>query len=207
MFKNPVYIAVVCRNTYVRKIVMKRSAFFAYVVFPALLFFPPTATVFPTAMGPGGVFQTEAIDTSRDPRGVGRKIIKYILHGAAYDAAHVVIPLLWGGGATTDYIPFLVIGMGAFQGNTNMTSILFSDCGVTNIEASAFEACTNLEAVILPDSIRTIGRRSFADCTSLTTVIIPDGARKINFLEDCFKNTKLSPRSQAALKARGWQGL
>ena len=51
--------------------------------------------------------------------------------------------------------------------------------GVTSIENYAFEYCTNLTSVIIPDSVTSIGDGVFTGCESLTNVTIPDSVTSI----------------------------
>ncbi len=50
---------------------------------------------------------------------------------------------------------------------------------VTKIGDSAFESCTELKSVSLPDGLTQIGDRAFYNCTSLTEVNIPDTVTEI----------------------------
>ena len=51
--------------------------------------------------------------------------------------------------------------------------------GVTSITAYAFYGYENLNAVILPSRLTSIGTSAFAFCTSLTDIAIPDNVTKI----------------------------
>ena len=50
---------------------------------------------------------------------------------------------------------------------------------VTNIGNSAFEGCTGLTSIPIPDSVTSIGSSAFEDCTGLTSVTIPDSVTSI----------------------------
>ena len=50
---------------------------------------------------------------------------------------------------------------------------------MTSIGKSAFEDCTKLNSVTIPDSVTSIGDWAFKDCTSLTSVTIPDSVTSI----------------------------
>ena len=72
------------------------------------------------------------------------------------------------------------IGFRAFQKCTNLTNVTIPD-GVTTIGDYAFSACTNLTNVIIPNSVITIGSSVFDWCTNLTNVTIPDGVTSIGY--------------------------
>jgi hypothetical protein len=50
---------------------------------------------------------------------------------------------------------------------------------VTDIEDIAFNHCTNLTSVTIPDGVTNIGARAFQSCTSLTNVTIGNGVTSI----------------------------
>lgn len=50
---------------------------------------------------------------------------------------------------------------------------------VTAIAASAFKDCTQLESIIIPESVKTIHAEAFSGCTALTSVTIPDSVTQI----------------------------
>ena len=56
---------------------------------------------------------------------------------------------------------------------------------VTSIGRYAFEYCTGLVSVDIPDSVTSIGYRTFYGCTGLVSVDIPDGVTSIG--EDAFR--------------------
>lgn len=57
-----------------------------------------------------------------------------------------------------------------FRGNTNIASFdeLSYFTGLTQIPANAFNGCTALEAITLPNTVTTIGNYAFQNCSSLT---------------------------------------
>jgi len=65
-------------------------------------------------------------------------------------------------------LPVTGIGNGAFQNCTSLTSVTIPD-GVTVIGSQAFQSCKNLTSVTIPDSVTSIGGSAFFECTSLTT--------------------------------------
>ena len=50
---------------------------------------------------------------------------------------------------------------------------------VTAIRSQAFQSCTGLTSVTIPDSVTTIGNFAFRSCTGLTSVTIPDSVTTI----------------------------
>ena len=71
-----------------------------------------------------------------------------------------------------------------FKGNTTITSFdeLKYFTGLTTIESGAFNGCTNLKTVIVPEGVETIADEAFKGCTELLTVSLPDGLTKIGSL-------------------------
>ena len=70
------------------------------------------------------------------------------------------------------------IGYDAFNDCTELTSITIPD-GVTCIGNSAFSYCTSLETVTIPNSVTQIYPRAFYDCTLLKEVTIPASVTSI----------------------------
>jgi len=109
-----------------------------------------------------------------------------------------------GIGTCTDTVLYLNMPVknGAFRGNTNITAV-YMGSGVTfikiptntsryeyydhGLEANAFQGCTNLKKVVLPDTITAIWAYTFQDCTSLETIVIPENVLCI--MENAFTNT------------------
>ena len=75
----------------------------------------------------------------------------------------VNVPATLGGYKVTS------IGYSAFEGCTNITSIRIPD-SVTEIGSSAFKGCTKLKIIRIPDSVTSIDSFVFEGCTSLENV-------------------------------------
>ncbi len=71
-----------------------------------------------------------------------------------------------------------VIGESAFEGCTGLTAITIPE-GVTTIEDWAFQGCIGLTAITFPESVTTIGEGAFYDCAGLTNVKIGNGVTAI----------------------------
>jgi hypothetical protein len=73
--------------------------------------------------------------------------------------------------------------VGAFQGCTGLTSITIPN-SVTSIAEEAFYNCTGLTIVTIPNSVTSIGKRAFASCYRLTSITIPNSVTSI--VEEAF---------------------
>lgn len=71
-----------------------------------------------------------------------------------------------------DYVPNR-----AFQ-ESNIQAMVIPD-GVTSIGYFAFCDCANLTSVTIPNSVKSIEYGAFRDCSSLTSIIIPDSVINI----------------------------
>ena len=64
------------------------------------------------------------------------------------------------------------IGNNAFQRCSSLTSITIPE-GVTSIGQYAFDGCSGLTSITIPEGVRSIGYYSFKKCSSLTSVTLP----------------------------------
>ena len=72
----------------------------------------------------------------------------------------------------------------AFNGCTNVTSVTLPDT-ITNIGASTFSGCSSLATINIPYSVTKIGEKAFSGCIALTKVEIPGKVITIN--DETFK--------------------
>lgn len=70
------------------------------------------------------------------------------------------------------------IGMAAFQSCTSLTSITIPN-SVTSISNYAFFFCVQLTSVTIPNSVTSIGDFAFDTCSSLTSITIPNSVTNI----------------------------
>lgn len=106
--------------------------------------------------------------------------INYTIDSTALEASiapgsysgDVVIPetFLWNGKTVT------VTGLdkGAFQNCTNLKSIVLPNTIIRMKNTDAFDGCTNLTTVKLPDSLVNINSMSFRNCANLKDLVIPN---------------------------------
>ena len=66
----------------------------------------------------------------------------------------------------------------AFNGCSSLTSITIPD-SVTSIGGDAFSGCSSLTSITIPDSVTSIGQSAFEDCSGLTSVTIGNGVTSI----------------------------
>lgn len=78
------------------------------------------------------------------------------------------------------------IAMNAFEGCTGITSVSIPN-SVISIGGSAFERCTGLSAVTIPNSVTFIGEGAFSKCSGLTSITIPNSVTTIGVaaFSDC----------------------
>lgn len=77
-----------------------------------------------------------------------------------------------------DNLPVTSIGNYAFEWCTRLTSITIPN-SVTSIGSSAFQMCEGLTSIDIPDSVTSIGWYAFRWCTGLTSITIPNSVTSI----------------------------
>ena len=106
-----------------------------------------------------------------------RKLGGYFGEDPRYDSYNTQVP---------DSLKTLVITGGesiprhAFDGCSGLTSITMPD-SVTSIGGSAFSGCSDLTSITIPDSVTSIGDYVFRDCSGLTSITIPDSVTSIGY--------------------------
>lgn len=102
------------------------------------------------------------------------------------DAAVGVTILGYVGTDDTVVIPANVLGLavvkigdGAFEGSSIKSIVLPHT--IKEIGKFAFEGCSSLTEIILPDGVKLIDQGAFMDCTSLAAVYLPEGVETISY--------------------------
>ena len=99
----------------------------------------------------------------------------------------ITIPSSLGGNPVTS------IGYMAFEGCSGLTSVTIPD-SVTSIGNGAFYGCSGLTSVTIPDSVASIGMSAFCGCSGLTSVKIGYGVTSIDecAFEGCSRLTSVT---------------
>ncbi len=72
------------------------------------------------------------------------------------------------------------IGKIAFKGNNKINTLKFENGSkIKAISTSAFEGCSALSSVQLPNTLETIGDYAFSDCVSLLDFVMPDSVKSV----------------------------
>ncbi len=72
------------------------------------------------------------------------------------------------------------IGYGAFQACSSLTSITIPE-SVISIGEFAFEECSSLISITLPEGVTSIGDHAFENCRDLTSITIPESVTEIGY--------------------------
>ena len=81
--------------------------------------------------------------------------------------------------STYNGYPVKKIGDRAFENCTEITYVNIPD-SVTTIGGSVFSGCSALKEIIIPNSVTEIGEWTFANCTSIETIDLPDNLTTIS---------------------------
>ena len=85
------------------------------------------------------------------------------------------------------------IGESAFESCTSLTSLIIPN-SVTSIGNYAFSGCSGLTSVTIGNSVTSIGKYAFSDCSGLTSVTIPNSVTSIGkyAFSDCSGLTEIN---------------
>ncbi len=92
-------------------------------------------------------------------------------------------------GTTFDLSPYQAIAGEAFQDCTTLEEITIPNT-IKAIGGSTFNGCTNLSTVEIGTGVEYIGSRAFNDCTSLNEIVIPNNVKYL--LNRVFDGSNLS---------------
>lgn len=126
---------------------------------------------------PEGVFDTSAsitasAETSDDYSYQELADGNVEITGYTGKASALSIPSTLGGKKVT------TIGVRAFQNCTSIKSVTIPD-SVTSIAIYAFQSCSGLTSITIPNGVKIIKASTFQNCTGLTSVTIPKSVTEI----------------------------
>lgn len=98
------------------------------------------------------------------------------------------------------------IGMAAFEYCSSLADIILPE-GVTTIARSAFSGCTKLSEINIPKKITAINNATFVDCVSLRNMIIPDNIQSIGVraFEYCSHLTITIPETVTSIGSQAFR--
>ncbi len=111
-----------------------------------------------------------------------------IVSGADFEVvnANILPEIEWEGVC----YPVIAIREYAFNGCTSLSSIVLPE-GLQSIGESAFSGCKSLSSIVLPEGLQSIGESAFSGCTSLSSIVLLEGLQSIG--DRAFENcTSLS---------------
>lgn len=76
-------------------------------------------------------------------------------------------------------------GEDVFKGCTGFETIDLTKSNIRRLSKSAFEGCTDLSTVLLPQSLSYIGAKAFYNCSNLNAIILPESIRTVSELVFC----------------------
>ncbi|MCQ2203876.1 MAG: leucine-rich repeat domain-containing protein [Bacteroidales bacterium] len=102
--------------------------------------------------------------------------------GKTYDVTEIESYAFMGCDLTSITIPDGVTSIGpyAFEFCSRLTSITIPENSkLTSIGVDAFYGCSRLTSITIPDGVTSIGNSAFCGCSGLTSINIPDGVTSI----------------------------
>ena len=113
-------------------------------------------------------------------------------------ATDIIIPTTYNG------LPVTTIGYSAFEDCSNLTSVMIPN-SVTSINTAAFCRCSGLTSITIPDSVTSIGEYAFEDCSGLTYVVISSSVISID--EGAFRGCSGLTRVYYTGSSSDWEGI
>ena len=135
------------------------------------------------------------------------------IHAAAYECeVGGIYYNLYGMFAEVTYLNDGYDNESAYSGSVTIpSSIIYNgkSYNVTRIGYQAFEYCSGLTSVTIPESVTIIRYQAFCDCSSLTSVTIPESVTSIesSAFDGCSSLTSVTiPESVTCIESRAFSG-
>ncbi len=109
----------------------------------------------------------------------------------------------------SDNASYRVSGIGSCTDRVVVIPAVYNNKPVTSIGSEAFEDCTSLASIIIPDSVTSIGYAAFFYCSSLAVITIPAGMTSIyaHAFDGCTSLTSISiPDSVTSIGEKAFSG-
>ena len=115
---------------------------------------------------------------------------KYTVSIGTCTANEIKIPSLYKGVPVeiVEAFQYKNAGDGDEEFSNDVVSDVVIGYGAKFIEDNAFENCTALESIYIPNSVEIIGKEAFKNCHQFSSVIIPNGVKSVG--KDAFINTE-----------------
>lgn len=89
----------------------------------------------------------------------------------------IVVNSVDASGSWVDVTVYGELPAGTLKGNTSLQAVTLANA--TSVPANAFDGCTALTSVTLPETVTSIGAYAFRNCSSLTDIDIPAAVTSI----------------------------
>ena len=106
------------------------------------------------------------------------KVIQETLEDENFNTGEQTLIITCAGSKMPADGSFTVIGEEAFYGNKGITAIILPD-SVKSIGKNAFSNCVNLTSVEFGNGIEAIGERAFFGCESIEHIALPDSLKTL----------------------------
>ena len=117
---------------------------------------------------------------------INLKSIKVDPNNPKYDSREDCNAIIWTeknwmiSACPTTTIPSSITKLGGYKGQTELESIVIPDT-VTVIGSEAFSGCASLKSIEIPASVTLIESGAFEGCTSLTNMTIPKTVKEVQW--------------------------
>ena len=109
-------------------------------------------------------------------------------------------------GKTVSAIGNVIGTTGAFEGCTSITAVVIPE-GVTEIQDNAFYGCTSLETVTIPSSVTLLRNCAFCDCPNLRAIYFKgDAPQQANYVFDSTENVTMYYQDGTSGWENPWHG-